>query len=88
MSSVANFGVLRKDARKMFFGVGWKMLPMWECCQFQCCQWPMGRAWRPAGDLRACKPATPKRAGAEANREVSMRVWSGSMASTVRRPYA
>ena len=29
------------DARKSFFGV-WKMLPMWKCCQFQCCQWTMG----------------------------------------------
>ncbi len=26
-----------------------KMLPMWKCCQFQCCQWSMGRARRPAG---------------------------------------
>ena len=36
-----------------------KMLPMWKCCQFQCCQWTMGRARRPAEDLRAWKPATP-----------------------------
>ena len=29
----------------------WEMLPMWKCCQFQCCQWPMGRACGRGGPL-------------------------------------
>ena len=28
---------------------------MWKCCQFQCCQWPMVRAWKPATPMRAGK---------------------------------
>ena len=35
--------MVQGDARKSFLDVV-EMLPMWKCCQFQCCQWPMGRA--------------------------------------------
>ena len=28
--------------RKLQRGGGMEVLPMWECCQFQCCQFPIG----------------------------------------------
>ena len=41
MENVANVEMLPVPMLPMDNGE-WRMLPMWKCCQFQCCQWTMG----------------------------------------------